>query len=142
MKKPQPTNYDTKVKRYIKQVNGVAEQRRALITDTCGMNDAADFTRQSIRQQHGFVIVFDLTRQEALTGAIERIKELREAKGQHLVCILAGNKADETILRQVPKHKAEAVAKANNIPYYETSARTGENVNDMMIYLQDNADET
>ena len=137
---PQPTTYDTKLKRYSKNINGVAEQRRALITDTCGMNDVASLTNQSIRKQHGFIIVFDLTRKETLTGAIERIKDLKEAKGQNLVCVLAGNKADDTNLRQVQKHEAEAVAKANNIKYYETSARTGENVNEMMMYLQDNAD--
>ena len=48
--------------------------------------------------------------------------------------ILVGNKSDLTN-RQVSKEKAEAWAKENQMRYIETSAKTGDGVNNMFLEI-------
>ena len=49
--------------------------------------------------------------------------------------VLIGNKADLEEHRQVPREKGEELAKRYGIPFFETSAKTGENVEEMFQAL-------
>ena len=49
--------------------------------------------------------------------------------------VLIGNKVDLEADRQVSKYKGEELAKRYQIPFFETSAKTGENVEEMFQTL-------
>jgi len=49
--------------------------------------------------------------------------------------IVVGNKADLDSERKLSKVEASTKVKQFNLPYFEVSAKTGENVNDTLMYL-------
>jgi small GTP-binding protein len=79
----------------------------------------------------GAVIVFDLTRMETFNAIEKWLNEVRHYAG-NIPFILIGNKADllEHFVRVVEKEEAEEFARAHNSTYIETSAKTGENVDE------------
>jgi Ras-related protein Rab-2A len=50
-----------------------------------------------------------------------------------MTCILIGNKSDLENKRQVSKEEGERFAKDNNLIFLETSAKTSQNVEDVII---------
>ena len=49
--------------------------------------------------------------------------------------VLVGNKCDLSNIRQVSKQQGQQLAREYDIPFIETSARTGENVQEAFILL-------
>ncbi|NVM04497.1 MAG: GTP-binding protein [Candidatus Helarchaeota archaeon] len=74
------------------------------------------------------VIVYDVTRPRTFEDISNWLEELKEAlPPEHkFLTILVGNKID--LERKVSNKKAKDLAKSLNIPYLETSAKTGDNV--------------
>lgn len=62
-------------------------------------------------------------------------KNLREYAPQEVKLVLAGTKADLDTKRDVSEEEAEAFAKAHGMTYFETSARTGQNVENAFLAL-------
>mmetsp|Transcript_115893 Transcript_115893/g.247656 ORF Transcript_115893/g.247656 Transcript_115893/m.247656 type:complete len:196 (+) Transcript_115893:53-640(+) len=73
------------------------------------------------------VIVFDITSKDSFAAAKLLVQELR---GTDALIALAGNKSDLVAQRKVTKQEAQEYANEENIVYMETSAKTGENVNE------------
>jgi len=97
--------------------------------DTAGQERYRSLTRAFLRDGMGFLLLFDLTNIESFRHTESWIEEIREKT----ICedpdiILVGNKSDMEDKRQVPRAAAVSLAEAHNIPYIETSAATGENV--------------
>ena len=54
----------------------------------------------------------------------------------NFVLAMAGNKCDiDDSLKQVSQEQADEAAKENNMIFYETSARTGEGVQDLFMSM-------
>ena len=68
---------------------------------------------------------------EPLIQWAERVKDC-SIEG---IGVLIGNKVDLEEDRQVPKDQGEELAKRYGIPFFETSAKTGENVEEMFQAL-------
>jgi small GTP-binding protein len=100
------------------------------IWDIAGQ-DRFKFFRQSFyRGASGAMVVFDLTRYPTFNpNVVNWLKELWGFTGR-LPVVLVGNKVDLADLRNV--RKADVQAFADKIPcsYIETSAKTGEQVDD------------
>jgi len=60
---------------------------------------------------------------------------VRESRGSDTLIFVVGNKLDLETDRNVNSEKAEAQVKAQGINYYEVSAKTGRNLNDMFKSL-------
>ena len=76
----------------------------------------------------GFVLAFDLTNRNSfseLTCWLDRIK----SKGPPNVCVvLVGNKSDLVDHREISRTEAEEFAQQHHLTYFETSVKTGENI--------------
>ncbi|MBD3229897.1 MAG: GTP-binding protein [Candidatus Lokiarchaeota archaeon] len=83
---------------------------------------------------NGAVICFDLTRRKTYIRLTEWIEFLWEITGM-IPSILLGNKVDLEDLRVVEIEEAREYATQCNMDYYETSAKTGKNVQDIFVEL-------
>ena len=74
-------------------------------------------------------MVYDITNYESFRKLEYWIKEMKENAKQNMVLILVGNKNDRETERQVSKEEGLNYMKKNGIAlFFETSAKTGENI--------------
>jgi small GTP-binding protein len=107
------------------------------IFDTAGQERYKCISTNTIQIADGFLIVFSVTDRksfELLDNWINNINESVDIKSK--ILILAGNKADiDDDKREVSREEAESYAKSNNLPYFETSAKSGLNIKEVFNKL-------
>lgn len=101
------------------------------IWDTAGQERYKSLAPMYYRNANCAVVVFDLTSSTSLGRAKSWVKELQLQASENIVIALAGNKADLTSKREVDREEAEEYAREAGLLYFETSARSGENVKEM-----------
>lgn len=86
---------------------------------------------------NGALLVFDLTREETFEKIKDSLEVLKREAGTHVDFILVGNKADliESVGRVIPKKKAKNFAEDQGSFYIETSAKTGDSVEEAFVQL-------
>ena len=104
--------------------------------DTAGQERFRSIIRSYYRKAIGVLLVFDLTD----NGTFEQLpgwySDVIEASGPRPpIFVLLGNKTDLT--REVARSDAEVFASERNMDYFETSAKTGENVEAAFMSLAD-----
>lgn len=118
---------------FIKDVTIGADVIKLQIWDTAGQERFA-FIRPSYYQgTSGGLMVFDVNRLVSFKNLENWLKEVHTHCGK-IPILLLGNKIDLD-MRQVKQSDAEKYAKTNNLPYYETSAKTGAQVLDVFSEL-------
>ncbi|MFX1323883.1 MAG: GTP-binding protein [Promethearchaeota archaeon] len=85
----------------------------------------------------GAFLVFDLSRQHTFSGMKTWLSEMRGIIKRDIPKVIVGNKADllPEIGRVIDRSEAERYAKEEGCFYVETSAKTGENVEEAFINL-------
>lgn len=87
----------------------------------------------------GALLVFDLTRKESFGEIGTWYDEMMQIIGKPIPFILIGNKLDlvkeDESQRMVKQKEAESFSKLNNGIYIETSAKTGEKVEETFLNL-------
>ena len=101
------------------------------ILDTAGMDDNIAAKPCLFRQQNSFILVYAIDDAESF----ERISEIHKEIVNHLgrdsyPCVLCGNKADLADSRVVTEDEGQALAREIHAVFLETSAKTGQNVNE------------
>jgi small GTP-binding protein len=96
--------------------------------DTAGQELFRSITRGYYRGSAGALLMFDLTSRATFLNIERWLQDLREIARPDLTTILIGNKADLTEQREVPQDEARTYAETNHMAYFETSAKTGDNV--------------
>jgi len=87
------------------------------------------------RSAEAAIIVFDLTYKESFQKAKEWLKRLRkERPDPDMPIALVGNKSDREG-REVETEIVQAFVDENNLQYFETSAKTGDNVEEMFTWV-------
>lgn len=88
-----------------------------------------------MREAEGFLLVFSITQLSSLTELNELREQLQHVKNDpNVPIVLVGNKADLEEDRKVSRSRAFGVSQAwGNVPYYETSARRKQNVNEVFV---------
>jgi small GTP-binding protein len=85
---------------------------------------------------NGVILVFDLTKKESLPGIKDWYEDIKKSlEGAPLNCVLLGNKNDIADQRVVSELEAKSMAAALKVPYFETSAKTGENVDKVFSHF-------
>ncbi|QPH05909.1 hypothetical protein C2857_004006 [Epichloe festucae Fl1] len=101
--------------------------------DTAGQETYKSVTRSYFRGASGALLVFDLSRKQTFQHVTDWLNDLRQIAEPDIVVVLVGNKADltqrEDNKREVTRKEAEEWARRNDVmEYVETSAKSGENV--------------
>ena len=107
------------------------------IWDTAGTEKYRSITSSYYRGSHCALIVFDLTSKESFESLPTWIENYYKNCNQEFDknVIMIGNKNDLSEKRDVTQEKINDFIKLNNLVYFETSAKTGENVDESFQYI-------
>jgi len=98
------------------------------IWDTAGQERYRSLAPMYYRGAAAALVVYDITDADSFAGAKTWIEELQRQGSADIVIGLAGNKCDRSAKRAVSQEDARAYAQDNGCIFFETSAKTGENV--------------
>jgi len=101
------------------------------IWDTAGQERYHALCPLFYRDAEAGIVVFDVTDGDSFEKAKTWVQELKMARGDNIHVVVAGNKADLKDKRCVSLPEAQQLAKSINANYFETSAKSGENVENL-----------
>ncbi|MFX1521859.1 MAG: Rab family GTPase [Promethearchaeota archaeon] len=107
---------------------------KLVIWDLAGQPIFHDVRETYCKGAEGAVLVFDLTRQDTLTNLHGWIQTLWNTAGK-LPLAVVGNKADLKSIREISRERALDLVRFSGAKYFETSAKTGEHVDNTFLYL-------
>ena len=110
---------------------------RIKIWDTAGQEKFQSLTKGFFRNAQGIMVVYDVTNVETYENLKYWTQSIKTHMGSDIdkiSVIVIGNKIDSNE-REVNKQDAEIYCSELGYPYFETSAKTGENVNKTIKYL-------
>nr|XP_013224542.2 ras-related protein Rab-4A [Columba livia] len=103
------------------------------IWDTAGQERFRSVTRSYYRGAAGALLVYDITSRETYNALTNWLTDARMLASQNIVIILCGNKKDLDAEREVTFLEASRFAQENELMFLETSALTGENVEEAFV---------
>ncbi|XP_068142807.1 uncharacterized protein Rab26 isoform X2 [Drosophila tropicalis] len=99
------------------------------IWDTAGQERFRSVTHAYYRDAHALLLLYDVTNKTTYDNIRAWLGEIREYAQEDVVIVLIGNKADcSSSERQVKREDGERLGREHNVPFMETSAKTGLNV--------------
>ena len=101
---------------------------KAQIWDTAGQERYKAITRAYYKGAKGAFIVYDITRKETFDDVDKWRNELISSCNKEVTIMLIGNKCDLEDQREISKEQGEEKAKSFGFSFLETSAFSGENL--------------
>ena len=118
----------------IKIINLEGKLIKLQIWDTAGQERFRTITKTYYKGAHGIILTYDVTDQNSFKNIRNWIKQI-EANAQTNVCkVLVGNKCDKPD-RAVTEEDGKKLADDFNMSFFETSAKTNQNVNEVFNFL-------
>ena len=102
--------------------------------DTAGQEKYKSMVSSYYRGANVALIVFDITNHQSFDSLPMWIENFYKNGPEQKNIILIGNKKDLVDLRQVTQQEAEAFSETNNMMYFETSAKEGDNIEYIFNY--------
>jgi len=109
------------------------------LLDLSGLKSFLKIRKFYYKYSDAVLILFDYSNANTFERITEWIEESRHfLKNPDTLIILIGNKIDKIKDRQEIKSKAFKLAEQYNLPFFETSAITGEGIDELFTYLISN----
>ena len=116
------------------EFEGLESRVRFVIWDLAGQAQFKRVRQTYLGNAKAGILVYDVTRQDAFESIESWFKEIKSVS-PNISLILVGNKIDLEEKRIIYTEKGEELSKKLNLSYIETSAKTGENINDAFKIL-------
>ena len=108
------------------------------IWDTAGQERYRSITSSYYKGSHGCFIVYDITSETSFDNVEKWYEQAQKEASKDISVILVGNKCDLENERKVPKEKGEEKAKSFKCPFFETSALSKVNINEIFNEMVNN----
>jgi len=106
------------------------------VWDTAGQERFHSITQQYYRNAMGVVLVYDVTSEASFSNVRQWLSQIAEHSAEGTDRMLLGNKADcDPAKRVVDAARGQALAKEYGIPFMETSAKSGQNVQEAFALM-------
>ncbi|GMH45568.1 hypothetical protein BSKO_13525 [Bryopsis sp. KO-2023] len=106
------------------------------IWDTAGQERFRTITSAYYRGAMGILLVYDVTDEGSFKNVRNWIQNINQHASEKVNKILVGNKSDmKDNVRSVSQASGEALAREYGIPFFETSAKTGSNVEEVFMCI-------
>ena len=101
---------------------------RIQIWDTAGQENFRSITRAYYKNSVCALVVYDISSRDTFNNVSSWIEDCKNQSPKTIFMILVGNKSDLEDRRQVSKDEGQELADKYGLQFYETSAKTGDNV--------------
>ncbi|XP_027069835.2 ras-related protein RABE1a-like [Coffea arabica] len=106
------------------------------IWDTAGQERFRTITTAYYRGAMGILLVYDVTDESSFNNIRNWIRNIEQHASDSVDTILVGNKADmDESKRAVPTSRGQALANEYGVKFFETSAKTNHNVNEVFFSI-------
>ena len=114
-----------------KNVNINGNTVRLLLYDTAGQEKFKSLIPMYIRDANIIIVVYDISNKDSFNHTEHWVNETKDLKREDAIFVFVGNKIDLEDKRVVQKKEAEDFATEKGFLFYEVSAKTGENVQEL-----------
>lgn len=111
----------------------VAREKRRIelqLWDTAGQELFRTVTRSYYHGSIGVFVVYDVTSRDSFDNVAVWLRDVHNTIGDNFISVLIGNKADLEEAREVKREEGEKFAEEQKMLFFETSAKTGEHIQD------------
>ena len=120
-----------------KNVNIRDKLYRVQIWDTAGQESFRSITRAYYKNSVCALIVYDISKRDTFNNVSIWIEDCKNQSPKTIYMILVGNKSDLEDRREVSIEEGKELAEKYGIDFYETSAKTGDNVEEIFFNSAD-----
>ena len=103
--------------------------------DTAGQDKFRAITRNYYKGAKGIILIYDVTNIKSYENIKKWINEIKEEISENITIVLIGNKIDNENQRKISREQGEKLANDYNVTFFETSAKTGQGINESVFYL-------
>ena len=103
--------------------------------DTAGQDKYRTIAKNYFKGSHGILLLYDVTKQSSFQNIRDWIQDIREEVSPKAIIFLIGNKIDLADQRKISKEKGIELAEEYKLPFFEASAKSGENVDEVFKAL-------
>ena len=108
---------------------------RLQLWDTAGQDRFRSITRNLYKGAAGIMLIYDVTSKKTFENVKNWVDSIRNEVHNKVVIVLVGNKIDKIGQREVQKEEGEDLAGEFELPFFECSSLTGENINEAFMEL-------
>ena len=101
---------------------------RLQLWDTAGQERFKSLIPSYVKDSSVAVICYDITNADTFTSVKTWVDNAKSMRGEEVVLFIAGNKSDLADQRAVSEEEGKNLAKELGASFFETSAKSGENV--------------
>ena len=105
------------------------------IHDTAGQERYRSMTRSYYRDANSFLVVYDVCERTSFQNIEQWMEDIQQYGLVGTRCVLVGNKIDDEDNRQVSTEEGEQLADEYDMPFFETSAKSGKGVEEVFVRL-------
>ena len=104
---------------------------RLIMWDTAGQERFKSLIPSYLKNANCVILTYDITEKSSFSALGKWLSDVKDNVVEGTFIILCGNKLDLNNKRVISKEEGEKFAKENNIAFAETSATTGQGINEL-----------